>query len=66
MKPKPKHLGPEYGAQFQDSAVAAVYRKRPPYPLELFDLISDRRNPERHGVDLGPDAGSLREKEASE
>ena len=39
MKPKPKHLGPEYGAQFQDAAVAAVYRKRPPYPPELFDLI---------------------------
>ncbi|MEO1239697.1 MAG: urea ABC transporter permease subunit UrtC, partial [Pseudomonadota bacterium] len=30
----------------------------------LFDLIADRRSPERHGADLGPDAGSLREKEA--
>ncbi len=40
MKPKPRHLWPEYGAQFQDSAVAAVYRKRPPYPGELFDLLA--------------------------
>ncbi|HCQ65540.1 MAG TPA: urea ABC transporter permease subunit UrtC [Rhodobacteraceae bacterium] len=32
----------------------------------LFDLLTARRGPERHGADLGPDAGSLREKEASE
>ena len=32
----------------------------------LFDLISDRRNPDRHGADLGPDAGALREKEADQ
>jgi len=32
----------------------------------LFDLIADRRRPERHGADLGPDQGSLREKEAVE
>ncbi|MFY9212640.1 MAG: urea ABC transporter permease subunit UrtC, partial [Aestuariivita sp.] len=30
----------------------------------LFDLIADRRSPDRHGADLGPDAGALREKEA--
>ena len=30
----------------------------------LFDLISHRRAPNRHGADLGPDMGSLREKEA--
>ncbi|MEL7105660.1 MAG: urea ABC transporter permease subunit UrtC [Pseudomonadota bacterium] len=30
----------------------------------LFDLIAERRSPDRHGADLGPDAGSLREKEA--
>lgn len=32
----------------------------------LFDLISDRRHPDRHGADLGPDKGSLQEKEATE
>ena len=32
----------------------------------LFDLISDRRAPNRHGADLGPDAGALREKEADQ
>lgn len=32
----------------------------------LFDLLAHRRAPNRHGADLGPDMGSLREKEASE
>jgi len=32
----------------------------------LVDLIAERRSPDRHGADLGPDQGSLREKEASE
>ncbi|MGD9862779.1 MAG: urea ABC transporter permease subunit UrtC [Pseudodonghicola sp.] len=32
----------------------------------LFDLLTDRRTPDRHGADLGPDAGSLQEKEAVE
>ena len=30
----------------------------------LIDLVTDRRSPDRHGADLGPDQGSLREKEA--
>lgn len=32
----------------------------------LFDLISNRTSPNRHGADLGPDAGALREREANE
>ncbi|WP_170362037.1 urea ABC transporter permease subunit UrtC [Ruegeria arenilitoris] len=32
----------------------------------LFDLLSDRRHPDRHGANLGPDDGALREKEAIE
>lgn len=32
----------------------------------LFDLISARRSPDRHGADLGPDDGALREQEASQ
>ncbi|KIC51029.1 urea ABC transporter permease subunit UrtC [Tateyamaria sp. ANG-S1] len=30
----------------------------------LFDLIAARTSPNRHGADLGPDVGALREKEA--
>jgi urea transport system permease protein len=32
----------------------------------LFDLWTGRRIPDRHGADLGPDMGSLREKEAEQ
>lgn len=32
----------------------------------LFNLLSHRLSPDRHGADLGPDQGSLREKEATE
>ncbi|WP_138934719.1 urea ABC transporter permease subunit UrtC [Roseovarius arcticus] len=32
----------------------------------LFDLLGRRASPDRHGADLGPDQGALREKEASE
>lgn len=32
----------------------------------LFDYFSGRMTPNRHGADLGPDAGSLREQEAKE
>ena len=61
MKPKPRHLWPDYGAQFQDDAVAAVYRKRPPYPRELFDLLLERTpRPGRARVlELGAGTGEI-------
>lgn len=40
MLPKPEHLGPEYGAQFQDQSVVAAYRFRPPYPDEVFRILA--------------------------
>src|SRR5215217_4625956 len=40
MLPKPKHLGPEYGAQFQDQSVAVAYPRRPPYPAAIFDALA--------------------------
>lgn len=40
MIPKPKHLGPEYAAQFQDRSVVAAYRHRPPYPAEVFAILA--------------------------
>ena len=32
----------------------------------LIELLTERRALDRHGADMGPDAGSLREKEASQ
>src|SRR6478735_11388399 len=40
LRPKPKHLAPEYGAQYQDRSVAAAYPSRPPYPAETFAVLS--------------------------
>ena len=40
MLPKPEHLGPEYGSQFQDQSVVAAYRFRPPYPDEAFSILA--------------------------
>jgi SAM-dependent methyltransferase len=37
---KPRHLGPEYGAQFADASVVAAYRFRPPYPAQVFDILA--------------------------
>ena len=41
MLPQPKHLGPEYGAQFQDRSVVAAYSSRPPYPPEVFAALEN-------------------------
>lgn len=60
MLPKPKHLGPEYGAQFQDSSVVAAYPTRPPYPGELFDLLANLiRDSPRVVLELGCGTGDV-------
>lgn len=60
MEPKPKHLGPEYGEQFSDAAVAALYRKRPQYPPSTFDLIRNLLPASnRHVLDLGSGTGEI-------
>jgi methylase of polypeptide subunit release factors len=60
MIPKPKHFQPEYGRQFQDESVAAVYCKRPPYPAEVFDILEGlmATGPKRV-LDLGSGTGEF-------
>lgn len=38
--PKPRHLGPDYGSQWQDEGVARVYPYRPPYPDEAVETLA--------------------------
>jgi len=38
--PKPRHLGPDYGAQWQSAGMARAYRHRPPYGDETFDVLA--------------------------
>ena len=39
MVARPKFLGPEHAAAFQDPDVAAAYDARPPYPDAVFELL---------------------------
>jgi SAM-dependent methyltransferase len=39
-EPKPAHLQPKYGAQFQDSSVVAAYHHRPPYPVAVIKQLA--------------------------
>lgn len=58
--PKPKHLGPQYGAQFGDKTVVDAYRFRPPYPDELFETLSGLvTGTSRYILDAGCGTGSV-------
>ena len=60
MKPKPKHLAPQYGAQFKDKSIVEAYRRRPPYPDETFDiLINLIKTGPRRVLDVGCGTGYL-------
>ncbi len=60
MSDKPDHLGPEYGAQFSDSSVAAMYHLRPPYPDAVFDVLAGLIVDEpRVVLDVGTGTGEI-------
>jgi SAM-dependent methyltransferase len=57
---KPRGLGPDYAAQFCDASVADAYQHRPPYPLEVFDILADLVKGEpRRVLDLGCGRGEI-------
>lgn len=41
-QPKPTYLGQAFGDQFADFAVVEAYDLRPPYPVDVFDILSRR------------------------
>ncbi|MGH2534437.1 MAG: class I SAM-dependent methyltransferase [Thermomicrobiales bacterium] len=58
--PKPDHLGPEYGAQFQDPSVVAAYHHRPPYPDAVYDILVGLIAAEpRTVLDVGTGTGAI-------
>jgi hypothetical protein len=58
MIPKPRHLQPPYGAQFQDETVVAAYQYRPEYPAKLFDIVARLISDEpRRVLDVGCGTG---------
>jgi ubiquinone/menaquinone biosynthesis C-methylase UbiE len=66
MLPKPAHLGPEFGAQFADASVVGAYRFRPPYPAEVFDILTSFAPAEPLTLlDLGCGTGEIARRMAS-
>ena len=58
--PKPSHLGPAYAEQFADPAIVAAYHHRPPYPVQLFTVLSDLVIGQPRAVlDLGCGTGDI-------
>ncbi|MGH2560279.1 MAG: class I SAM-dependent methyltransferase, partial [Thermomicrobiales bacterium] len=58
--PKPDHLAPKYGAQFQDASVVAAYHHRPHYPAPIFDLLTGLIADEpRVVLDIGTGPGAI-------
>jgi SAM-dependent methyltransferase len=58
--PKPKHLGPEYAAQFKDRSVADAYVNYPPYAAEVFQVLDGLIQDEpRIVLDVGCGTGDV-------
>lgn len=60
MIQKPEHLAPKYGKQFQDSSIVEAYQHRPPYPMEVFDILTGLvKGEERRVLDVGCGTGYI-------
>lgn len=60
MRPKPKHLGPEYASVFQDDSVVDAYPYRPPYPSEAIKLLAGLAvDVPRRVLDIGCGTGDI-------
>lgn len=60
MLPKPKHLGTEYASQFKDQSIVEAYRYRPPYPIELFEILASLiTDKPRTVLDIGCGTGDI-------
>ena len=56
---KPAHLGPQYGAQFQDASVVAAYRHRAPYPHSVYAFLNGMLPINAAVLDLGSGRGEI-------
>lgn len=60
MLPKPEHLSFEHAKEYQDQTVVAAYKYRPPYPLEIYDILVSLIHGENSRIlDIGCGLGDL-------
>ena len=60
MEPRPRHLGPDYAAQFAEDSVAEAYAFRPVYPPPVFDRLLELAVDRNHPIlDLGCGTGDI-------
>ena len=60
MQPKPEHFGASYAEAFKNQQVVDAYQYRPPYPDEVFDILSGLITDEPRAVlDVGAGSGDI-------
>src|SRR6266705_1097874 len=60
MQSKPERFGTEYAEAFKDQRVVDLYRYRPPYPAEVFDILAALIVDEPRSVlDVGAGSGDI-------
>ena len=60
MQPKPEHFGASFAEAFKDQRVVDAYRYRPPYPNQVFDILSNLITDEPRAVlDVGAGSGDI-------
>jgi SAM-dependent methyltransferase len=60
MQPKPEHFGASFAEAFKDQRVVDAYKYRPPYPNEVFDILSGLITDEPRAVlDVGAGSGDI-------
>ncbi len=60
MHPKPESFGTNYAEEFKKQQVVDAYRYRPPYPQEVFDILTHLITDEPRAVlDVGAGSGDI-------
>jgi SAM-dependent methyltransferase len=60
MQPKPEHFGIYYAEAFKDQQIVDAYRYRPPYPQEVFSILTSLISSEpRTILDVGAGSGDI-------
>ena len=56
---KPDHLGRDYASQFNDPSVVAAFGHRPPYPTEVFEILTGLVVAPGTMLDVGTGTGEI-------